>query len=40
MIYSVEATDYVLKLCDISQVMQFVKCTFDDAEMLVRHGYM
>lgn len=39
MIYSVSAADYVLQLCDISQIMQFVKCTFDEAEMLARHGY-
>jgi hypothetical protein len=39
MIYSVRAADYVLQLCDNSQIMQFVQCTFDEAEMLARHGY-
>ena len=40
MIYQVNSADYVLRLHAAAQVMQCVSCTFDEAEMLVRHGYI
>jgi hypothetical protein len=40
MIYGVESPGYVLRLLQESQVMQFVKCSVGEAQLLVRHGYI
>ena len=40
MIYGVGSPGYVLRLLQESQVMQFVKCSVGEAQVLVRHGYI
>jgi hypothetical protein len=40
MIYGTKSPDYVLRLLPEAQVMQFVKCSEDEAILLVRHGYI